>query len=61
VVRQLSIVNYPELVARLDRIRQLSDELDAVQFDAKRRQEIVERLGHELDGARRAVRPHYNR
>jgi hypothetical protein len=61
VVRQLSIVNYPELVARLDRIRQLSDELDAVQFDVERRKEIVERLGPELDAARRAIRPHYNR
>jgi predicted ester cyclase len=60
-VRQLALVDFPELAARLDRIRQLSEALDAARFDAERRRQLVERLCPELDAARRAVRPHYNR
>jgi hypothetical protein len=61
VVRQLAHVDFPELVERLDRIRTLGEALGDAQFDAERRRQIVERLCPELDAARRAVRPHYNR
>jgi predicted ester cyclase len=60
LVSQLSAVDYEELVASLGRIRRLSDELSA-QTDDTARREIANRLGQELDAARRAIRPHYYR
>lgn len=61
LVSQLSIVDYSELLVRLERIRQLTDELAGVLGDARRQREVAEQLGPELDAARRALRPHYNR
>jgi hypothetical protein len=60
LVAQLSPVDYTELIARLKRIRQLSDELFR-SSDSARERDIVSELGPELDAARRALRPHYNR
>jgi predicted ester cyclase len=60
LVAQLSPVDYTELIARLKRIRQLSDELFR-SSDSARERDIVSQLGPELDAARRALRPHYNR
>jgi hypothetical protein len=56
----LSPVDYTELIARLKRIRQLSDELFR-SSDSARERDIVSELGPELDAARRALRPHYDR
>jgi predicted ester cyclase len=60
VIQQLSTVDYSELTARLERIRRLYDELlRAGDEDARR--DVTDRLGPELDAARRALRPHYTR
>jgi predicted ester cyclase len=61
LIQQLSPVDYVELIARLKRIRLLTDELLGVSGDAERERLVVDRLGPELDAARRAMRPHYNR
>jgi predicted ester cyclase len=61
LIAQLSTVDYSELTARLERIRRLTDELNRAQGDAARQQDVADRLGPELDAARRALRPHYNR
>ena len=61
LVNQLSIVNYAELGVRLDRIRQLTDELHAATGDLERQADVAVRLGFELDAARHALRPHYKR
>ena len=61
VIRQLSTVDYNELNARLERIRQLSDELLRASGNAARQRDVADRMGPELDAARRALRPHYNR
>ena len=61
LIRQLSRVDYSELSARLERIRQLSDELLLASGDAARQRDVADRMGPELDAARRALRPHYNR
>jgi predicted ester cyclase len=61
LISQLSTVNYTELTARLERVRQLHDELLRAEGDVARERDIADRLGPELDAARRALRPHYNR
>ena len=61
LITQLSTVDFSELTARLERIRRLTDELNCAQGDAARQQDVIDRLGPELDAARRALRPHYNR
>jgi predicted ester cyclase len=61
LVAQLSPVNYTELIARMRRIRQLSDELFRAVGNPARERDIACQLGPELDAARRALRPHYNR
>lgn len=60
MVDQLSVIDYEELTTRLDRIRTLSDELGSAAEDASKR-EVANRIGLELDAARRALRPHYYR
>ena len=61
LVTQLSRVDYGELAGRLARIRALSDELAQATGDPARQRHIVNRLGVELDAARRAIRPHFYR
>jgi predicted ester cyclase len=61
LINQVSIVDYDELTRRLQRIRELTDELTAARGDNDRRRDVAERLGPELDAARKALRPHYNR
>ena len=61
LITQLSIVDYSELTARLERVRQLTDELSRAQGDAALQRDVADRLGPQLDAARRALRPHYNR
>jgi CheY-like chemotaxis protein len=59
LISQLSVVDYAELTKRLARIREMSDELAAAGHDRSRQKDLAERLGLELDAARRALRPHY--
>jgi predicted ester cyclase len=61
VVRQLTRVDYDELARRVARIGQIATDLDAVVHDTVRRREAAEKLGLELDAARRAIRPYRNR
>ena len=61
LINQLSTVDYSELRVRLERIRELTDELDRVKGDVARQRDVADRLGSHLDAARRALRPHYNR
>jgi predicted ester cyclase len=61
LINQLSIVDYGELLARLECLRTLTDELVAACGDAARQRDLAERIGGELDAARRALRPHYKR
>jgi DNA-binding response OmpR family regulator len=58
LIRQLSLVNYAELTRRLGCLATLREEL-ARADDEPRRHDIATRIGGELDGARRALRPHF--
>jgi len=57
LVRELARVDYDDVVAHVERICLLRDELKAAYGDGRR--EALERLGAELDAARRALRPHF--
>ena len=61
VLSQLAMPDYADLRDRLRRISVLSEELTAANGDGCRQREVITRLGNELDAARRAVRPHFNR
>ena len=61
LVRQLAIVDYPGLLARLDRLNELRQALVAAGDDEARRRTIADRVGPELDAARHALRPHFDR
>jgi hypothetical protein len=58
-VQHLVPVNLPALQQHLDRIRQLADELYGLEGDPRQLRELLGRLGIELDGARRVLRPYY--
>ena len=47
-----------QLVAQLNRLKQLTEELNGAQDDSVLRRDILERIGRELDSARKALRPH---
>lgn len=59
LVRQLALIDYGDVLARLERIAALRDELSAATSDDVRR-DVTRRLGNELDGARKALRPHFS-
>jgi len=61
LIAQLSTVDYSELAARLERIRQLTDELARAQGNSVLQRDVADRLGPQLDAARKALRPHYKR
>jgi len=61
LVRELSRVDYPALLARLRTVGELREELASAEGDADRQRDVTDRLGHALDAARRAARPHFNR
>src|SRR5262245_371067 len=61
LVRQLARVDFPALVTSLERLNELRLALVAAVGDERRRLELSERLGAELDAARRALRPHFAR
>jgi hypothetical protein len=47
-----------QLMAQLNRLKQLIEELNHVQQDPALREDISERIGRELDSARKALRPY---
>ena len=62
IVQQLTVVSVPKLLEHLKRVQQLGDRLaqtPAEQFMERRA--IIDRLGTELDAARRIVRPYFDR
>jgi predicted ester cyclase len=61
LVRQLNRIDYDRLVRSLDTIRQLADELIAVDPDSEQQHDVTERLGQALDAARLIVRPQFQR
>jgi predicted ester cyclase len=61
LVTQLTRVDYVELARRIDRIRALGEELEQAVGDATRQRHVANKLGVEVDAARRLLRPHFNR
>jgi predicted ester cyclase len=61
LVRQLAQVDFPSLLFSLERVNELRLALVSAGADERRRQELAERLGPELDAARHALRPHLSR
>jgi len=61
LIMQFSTVDFDELAQRLATIRSLTSELAGAGQDTLRRREVANRLGPELDAARRALRPHFYR
>jgi len=60
IIGQLSKIDYRELGSCLERLRVLVDEFSRASGDGDRQRDIADRLGPELDAARRIVRQHYN-
>jgi predicted ester cyclase len=62
IVQQLTVVSVPKLLDHLKRVQQLGDRLaETSPEQIVERRSIVDRLGSELDAARRIVRPYFDR
>jgi predicted ester cyclase len=62
IVQQLVSVDVPALLKRLEKVRDLEARLAAVPADdMPTRRAVLDRLGAELDAARRIVRPYFDR
>ena len=62
IVQQLVSVDVPALMKRLEKLRDLEARLVAVPpHDVPARRAVLDRLGAELDAARRIVRPYFDR
>ena len=62
IVQQLVTVDVPALLKRLDRIRDLHTRVAGLSpDDTSTRRTVLDRLGSELDAARRLVRPYFDR
>lgn len=62
IVQQLVAVNVPKLLEHLQRVQQIGTRLAATPDDrVTERRALIDRLGHELDAARRQVRPYFER
>ena len=62
IVQQLPVVSVPKLLDHLKRVHQLGEKLTQTPADQLiERRAIVDRLGTELDAARRIVRPYFDR
>ena len=62
IVQQLVSVDVPALLKRLEKLRDLEARLAAVPtHDVPARRAVLDRLGAELDAARRIVRPYFDR
>ena len=62
IVQQLVTVDVPGLLKRLEKLRDLEARLTAVPaHDVPTRRAVLDRIGAELDAARRIVRPYFDR
>ena len=61
LAQQLARVDEARLLAHLDRLRALETQLRSLRPDDAGRRALLERVGRELDGARRSVRPYFVR
>ncbi|HEX5475607.1 MAG TPA: ester cyclase [Vicinamibacterales bacterium] len=59
LVHQLTRIDVSALVDHIHRIHDLGDQLAASADDAPRRTRVLDRLGLELDAARRVIRPYF--
>lgn len=60
LIRQLASIDYSSLQLRLADIHRLGQEL-AIADDVRKRREVCERLGTQLDAARQVLRPYFYR
>ena len=62
IVQQLTVVSVPKLLEHLKRVQQLGERLaQTSEEQIVERRAIIDRLGTEIDAARRIVRPYYDR
>jgi hypothetical protein len=62
IVQQLTVVSVPKLLEHLKRVQQLGERLAQTSAEqVVERRAIIDRLGTEIDAARRIVRPYYDR
>lgn len=62
IVQQLTVVSVPKLLEHLKRVQQLGERLAQTSPEqVVERRSIIDRLGTEIDAARRIVRPYYDR
>jgi hypothetical protein len=61
LIPQLTRIDHPKLMACLDTVRRLGDELTDVRDNRERQRDLTEQLGRALDAARLVVRPHFRR
>jgi predicted ester cyclase len=62
IVQQLTVVSVPKLLDHLKRVHQLGERLaQTAPEQVVERRSIIDRLGTELDAARRIVRPYFER
>jgi hypothetical protein len=62
IVQQLVVVSVPKLLEHLKRVQQLGGRLAQTSTDqVMERRSLIDRLGAELDAARRIVRPYFDR
>lgn len=62
IVQQLTVVSVPKLLEHLKRVQQLGEKLaQTCPEQLLERRSIIDRLGTELDAARRIVRPYFDR
>jgi hypothetical protein len=62
IVQQLVVVSVPKLLDQLKRVQQLGGRLAQTPDDQlTERRSLIDRLGNELDAARRIVRPYFER
>ena len=58
---QLARVDDTQLLMHLARLRYMEDQLRSAALDSEHRLALLDSLGHELDSARRVVRPYFSR
>jgi hypothetical protein len=62
IVQQLTVVSVPKLLEHLKRVQQLGERLAQTSAEqVVERRSIIDRLGTEIDAARRIVRPYFDR
>ena len=62
IVQQLTVVSVPKLLEHLKRVQHLGERLAQTSAEqVVERRSIIDRLGTEIDAARRIVRPYFDR